>query len=435
MDLHNKLDFLNDTVDASFKGFPSHANPMSIMDIKKQNWNLLKNDIPFPAAILLNDALKNNSTFMKNFLNNAGVSFSPHGKTTMSPQLFKRQLDDGAWGITVATYQQFYICWRSGIRNILMANQLIDYAAIHAIFNILKENTNINFYCLIDSVAGCEILQKAAQSLQFTQQIKVLLELGYKGGRTGCRSIDEAFNVAKKISETPLLQLAGIECYEGIINTGNSDRDVLTIKTLLKNVVNFATLCDENQLFSAADEILLTGGGSSYFDLVVDSFNCLSFSKPTRVIIRSGCYLTHDSKFYDGLFHHLTERSSNNKLSKKPLKAALEIWSVVQSRPEPTLAILSFGKRDVSYDIDLPIPIKWFDSTKHTLPEKVGENWKILKLNDQHAYLQISEEDAVAVGDLVGCGISHPCTTFDKWKLLYIVDDSYGVIDAVKTYF
>ena len=56
-------------------------------------------------------------------------------------------------------------------------------------------------------------------------------------------------------------------------------------------------------------------------------------------------------------------------------------------------------------------------------------------MNDQHTYLRVPAEADVRVGDLIGSGISHPCTTFDKWRALFTVDDSYRVTGAILTFF
>jgi D-serine dehydratase len=119
------------------------------------------------------------------------------------------------------------------------------------------------------------------------------------------------------------------------------------------------------------------------------------------------------------------------------LRPALEVWAAVQSRPEPQLAILTVGRRDVSFDIDLPVPIARAARGAST-PSAVPASWKITGLNDQHAYLRWDAGDdahAPAVGERIGLGISHPCTTFDKWHWMPIVENDYRVTDAVVTHF
>ena len=106
---------------------------------------------------------------------------------------------------------------------------------------------------------------------------------------------------------------------------------------------------------------------------------------------------------------------------------------MVLSRPEPELAILGFGKRDVAYDDGLPIPFE----VRRRSGERVavGQEMSILSLNDQHARVGIPGQVALGPGDLIGFHITHPCTTFDKWRLLPLVDDDCGVVGAVATYF
>ncbi len=233
---------ISDLIDTHFKSFPGDVSPLQLTEIGKQQWNILKGDVPLPAAVLLKSALENNARWMQNFLRYTQVSLAPHGKTSMSPQLFKQQLADGAWGITVATYQQFYVCWQMGVRHILMANQLVDPASIRGVFAVLQKDPQLHFYCLVDSLAAADLLNKHAQQWQLNKPVDVLLEVGLpsvKGGRTGCRDINEALTVANYISTLPTLQLAGIECFEGLFP------NITEVETLLNQVTTVATLCDE----------------------------------------------------------------------------------------------------------------------------------------------------------------------------------------------
>jgi D-serine dehydratase len=113
------------------------------------------------------------------------------------------------------------------------------------------------------------------------------------------------------------------------------------------------------------------------------------------------------------------------------------VWVTVQSRPEPKLAILAVGKRDISFDLSLPVPIARA-ARGSLVPAAVPPGWKITALNDQHAYLRwddAEEPQAPAVGERVGLGISHPCTTFDKWHWMPVVEEDYRISDAVAMHF
>jgi D-serine dehydratase len=117
------------------------------------------------------------------------------------------------------------------------------------------------------------------------------------------------------------------------------------------------------------------------------------------------------------------------------LRPALEVWGTLQSRPEPTRAYVSAGKRDLSHDLDLPIVTGWCRPGSGRVVLPLGAEHRIFKLNDQHAHLELPADSPLAIGDLVRIGISHPCTTFDRWQLVYVVDDDYTVIDAIRTFF
>ncbi len=114
----------------------------------------------------------------------------------------------------------------------------------------------------------------------------------------------------------------------------------------------------------------------------------------------------------------------------------MEVRARVLSHPESSRAILGAGKRDLSHDIDLPVPVKTFRPGTDTAPQPI-HGWRIAQLSDQHAFALADPDGAtpLAIGDMVALGISHPCTTFDRWPLMYEVDDDYAVIGGLRTFF
>jgi len=176
--------------------------------------------------------------------------------------------------------------------------------------------------------------------------------------------------------------------------------------------------------------VIVTAGGSAFPDRVVAELGGpLRVSRPVRLVLRSGCYLTHDAVHYNQL-----SPFGGRIPETGPLEEALEVWGAVLSMPEPGLVLLGFGKRDVSYDMELPVP-RLVKTAGLEPPRPLRAEASIVALNDQHAFMKVGEEANLKVGDLVGCGISHPCTAFDKWRLIPVVDDGYQVLDAVLTYF
>ncbi len=413
------------------------TQPLQQQDIAQQRWNLLNADTSFPVAVLKQSALQHNLQWMKKFCDTMQVVLAPHGKTTMSPQLFNMQLENGAWGITLATVNQALIAHRFGVQRVLLANQLISRSDTQAVLALMKEDPQFEFFALTDSLEGVQRMAEQVQASGLDRPLPLLVELGFAGGRTGCRSQADALAVARAIHQSPYLQLAGIEGYEGLLVGKHRDQDLIAVKAFINDLITLTKQADAEGLFGS-DSILLSAGGSAYFDLVGRGFEqTLQLSRPVTAILRSGCYVTHDHGFYHHLLHEMQTRESAVDMDN--LRPALEVWSMVQSRPEPDLAILTMGKRDASYDIDLPFPVQTHRPGSASAPVDLPAGCKIEKMNDQHAYLRLPKDSGICetlqVGDLIACGISHPCTTFDKWPLILVVDDQYQVQSAINTFF
>jgi D-serine dehydratase len=420
-------DVLDPLLDSTFKGFPHGAAPVHRSQVGAQGWSVLAGDLPLPLAVIRRDALAHNVGWMQRYADAAGVRFAPHGKTTMSPQLFERQLAAGAWGLTFATVTQMQAGLAAGARNILIANQVLDPADLGAIAALRDTHPDVRVLFLLDSPAQLALIE----TLSIDAPFEVLLELGIADGRTGCRTHEAALALARRAHASAAVALVGLECYEGLGNTGDDAIDRAAAADLMDRVTRLAQECDAEGLF-AADEIVLSAGGSGVFDLVVPRLRP-ALSKPTVGVLRSGCYVTHDQGHYKRLVHAVDRRLGC--ADGQGLRAALEVWALVQSLPEPGLAILAVGKRDVSCDLGLPIPLATCARASREL-RAAPSGWIVDKLNDQHAYLRLGDDAAaLQVGDRVVLGISHPCTTFDKWRWIPIVDGDYTVVDAIVTCF
>lgn len=421
------------------KGLPLRE-PMRQGAIGVQRWNVLRGATSYPVALLKESALLHNLDWMQRFCARHGAVLAPHGKTTMCPQLFGAQIANGAWGMTLASAAQVQVAYRFGVRRVLLANQLVAPADIGAMVALMQADPGFELVVLADSEAGVQRLSQAVAAAQLARPLPLLVELGLAGKRAGCRTLEQALELARVIHLAPGVQLAGIEGYEGLLHGHDHQHAVEAVQAYVAQLVALVRAADQEHLFEGA-QILLSAGGSAYFDLVARGFAGMEgLSRPVLPVLRSGCYLTNDHGFYQALTQDIDQREHLSS----GLRPALEVWSMVLSRPEPGLAILSMGKRDASYDMALPLPLYL---QRPDAPEAFGgeaaldlpPGCRIDKMNDQHAYLRLPEGDplcqSLQVGDLVGCGISHPCTTFDKWPLLLVVDDAYTVRYAVNTFF
>ena len=415
-------------VDASTKGFPAHSAPLLLSQIGSQGWNVLAGDCPLPLAVIRTDILAANSAWMMAFARQHGLLLAPHGKTTMAPALFARQLADGAWAMTVATTQQMQVCLHAGIRRIILANQPMGQA-IEACFQALAKHADLELYVLADSLDGVALLAARAAPAERatpTRSLRVLVEVGAVGARTGCRDLPSALAVAKAIFEAPDLTLAGVEAFEGVLP------DTTAVAAFIERIAETTRAIDALGLFTG--DIVLSAGGSAFFDLVALGFEKVALSRPVLRVLRSGCYLTHDQFGYaNDLQRVLRERRVS--LPEGSLRPALELWSYVQSRPDPDKAILTLGKRDVGYDAGWPQPLAWFRPGHMSAPAAIPPGCAITALNDQHAHLAIEPAAALAVGDMVSLGIAHPCTTFERWQMIMLVDEQLNIVGAIRTFF
>ena len=419
------------------KGYPAGQPPMTREQVGCAGWNVLRGDLPLPLAVLRQPALHHNLHWMRDFCAQRGLSLAPHGKTTMSPELWQMQLDAGAWGITFATVFQASVGVCHGVRRLIIANQVIQPAELSALAQLHAQQPGLRSMFLVDSVGQVERIEAWAGGSGFSGVFEVLLELGMPGQRTGCRTDGEARRLAARIHASPVLALAGVECYEGTGAFCDHDRDRAVVGALMDRVEALAREGVAQGWFAGAGagdgELILSAGGSAIFDLVAERLQP-AIGRPVRGVLRSGCYLTHDHQRYARFLCCVGERLQ----LRETLKPALEVLACVQSCPEPGLVLLSMGKRDASSDMDLPQPV-WRADGAGGMPRAVPDHWRIDALNDQHTYLRYDGTSPAAewpqLGETVASGISHPCTTFDKWRWMPVVDDDGCVVDAIATWF
>jgi len=425
-------DIWDSPVDDRTKGIPAGA-ALPLREIGAQGWNLLEGDTPLPAAVLRQSAIAHNVDWMRRFTELTGMLLCPHGKTSMSPQLFDRQLGAGAWGVTAATVSHLHVYRRFGVQRILLANQLVDPAGIRFILSELERDSGFDFYCLVDSLATVDILRKAAAESGCSRPIQLLVEVGQAGGRTGTRSVEQAIEVARAVHEAaPHLALRGVEGFEGVLEVADPGETLARIDKMLEEMSAVAARCEAEDLF-ADGPIIVSAGGSQYYDLPPLLQKRLDTRREAILVLRSGCYITHDSSWFSEYAKAIAARMPEVGELGEGLRPAIEVWAYVQSLPEPGLAIVTMGKRDASFDVHMPTPLKWHRNGMGAPTPLAGH--QVLRMNDQHAYLAMPADSPLGVGDRVGFGIAHPCTTFDRWSVMMVVDDDYRVVDAIRTFF
>ena len=384
--------------------------------------NLLAEEVCLPAALLKKTALENNIAWMQRYADARGVSLAPHGKTTMTPWIFQAQQRAGAWGIGVGSAWQASAAMASGVERVLMVNQLVGRANMQAVSRLKAHYRTAEFICCIDSLANARALSPFFDERR--QTLDVLIELGVAGGRCGCRSVEDALALAQAAAELPGLRLRGLELYEGVLH---GDDPQPQVEALLRQAAGLA--CRMEHLVEG--EFVLTGAGTVWYDVVCNIW--LAAKKPARcrIVIRPGCYITHDRGIYDIAQKALVARDPIACDLGGDLTSALELMAMVQSVPEADRAVVNFGKRDCAFDAGLPQPVARYRNGAQLSAEGIES----VGIMDQHCMLRLAPGSDVQVGDILVFGTSHPCLTFDKWKTLLLVDEQYNVLEELDTLF
>ena len=393
------------------KNFPLHSHGVTTKKFLKTKPNLFDSEFQFPMMVLKKSALKNNISVMAEYCRSVGAELAPHVKTTMSPQIAQMQVEAGAWALTIANFWQAEIFRNFGFKKLIIANEVLDKNSIAEIAKLnAKGKAEIIFY--VDSTAGLNIVKEATPK---NGKINLFIEIGTDHGRGGVRDITLVKEIAQEIKKDSRLNLRGVTGFEGAVpNAARNSEGESAVHAFCKKIVEAGEVAFE---FKSDEKFIVSAGGSAFFEIVAQELN--KFSKPKILLLRSGGYVTHDHIYYEEIYPF--------KNTGKPLLPAIEVWSQVLSAPESGFGVLNLGKRDVGCDIHNPIPF-----AKYT--GKVEKfTGTIEKLNDQHGFMRSS--DKFAVSELIGLGVSHPCTTFDKWKLIPLVNDDYDVVDLIHTFF
>ncbi len=395
------------TIDWRSKGFWLPHGTWSPEQITAERPSIFEGAFTWPLMVVRQAAVEANIATMAAYCRRHGFDFAPHAKTTMAPGLVEAQLRAGAWGMTVATVNQALVLRRLGVERVLIANQVLDPTALRWL--AAESAAGWEVYFQVDSRAGVLAAAEAGHT-------RVLVELGHPGGRTGVRTLDQLEEVATAAVAASGVQLVGVTGYEGQL----ADRS--GVDAFLDRLVEGVGRLSEASLLP--ERPLVSAGGSAWFDRVADRLGGLS--SWARLVLRSGASVTHDDGFY-------RERTPFLRVpGEGPLAAALEIWAQVLSAPEPGLALAGMGKRDAPFDEGLPVPLEIRRADGSILS---ADGLRVTRLNDHHTYLEVADGCEAGIGDLVRFGVSHPCTAFDKWRDIPVVDEERRVVDVLHTYF
>jgi D-serine deaminase-like pyridoxal phosphate-dependent protein len=388
-------------------------------------------ELPTPLLSVSAAAIEHNVATMRRWCAEHGLDLAPHGKTTMAPALWAAQLDAGAWAITLANPSQLAVARAFGVSRVLIANEVISPLALRWIAAELAADDGFQVLVWADSVRTVELMAAAVPA--DGRPLDVLVEVGGHGGRTGTRDRETALAVGRAVATAPALRLAGVGGYEAALGNDTAAPGLDRIRAYLAELA--AVHAGLRPLYDDGLVPVVSAGGSTFFDLVAEVLGPLT-EDGARVVLRSGAYIAHD----DGIYRTTSPLGAAPRTDGERLVPAIHGWVRVSSQPEPGLALYDAGKRDLPFDEGLPEP-------QLLRPRSPGDSARrldgltVTKVNDQHGFLRFTPngEAPVRVGDELRLGLSHPCTAFDKWALIPMLDDADSddpvVVDLVRTFF
>lgn len=414
-----------------YRGIPTGTST-PLEDVSSLGLEPASGNMPLPALTLDEEKFRANVKLMLDYCSSNGLLIAPHAKTPMAPGLAKQIIAAGAWGVSVANIQQAAVMLSHGIRRLILANEVGGRKSGERLGALLARYPDAECLAFADSPACIDAL--AAASAVSNKPMSVLLELG--AGRAGIRNLASLQALASYAQQrADSIAIKGIAAYEGSAEAATEKLKTDKIRELLKLAMHGARFVKQEL---GLDEVIVSAGGSSYFDLVCDA--AAQAELPGLVtILRSGAIFFFDHGTYEQSFQRLRNRADGltreSTLSNTKFSPALRVWAEILSNPEPGLYICGMGKRDVSHDIDLPRPLAFYRDGRTLGVDPTHTGFSITQLNDQHAFLHASSQaPELRPGDVVEFGISHPCTCIDKWRLILGIREG-RVASAYKTYF
>lgn len=400
-----------------------------LSSLTEKGWSILAEEVSLPIAVINENRLVKNAIWMQKFSDKAEVKLAPHGKTSMAPELFKVQLAQGCWGISLATVPQVINAAQHGIQRIILANQLVGKLHMQLLADLLS-TSDLEFYCFVDSTENAVALGEYFATRNIA--LNILIEVGVTQGRCGWRDPDNIKPLLEVIKQFPHLKLCGVSFYEGVIHGNEAETK---IRSFIASISRLVSKLYQENLFDL-EQVIITGAGSAWYDIVAQA---LMSSQSMRninytAIIRPGCYLIHDTGIYQSAQDKIVQRSQLACDVSGELTSSLQLWAYVHSVPEPGLAVIGLGKRDVAFDAGLPTP-EYFYRPGTAKPISVDKSWQVVSIMDQHCMMKIADNTLLRPGDIICFSSSHPCLTMDKWRHIGLIDDNFVVNKTIETFF
>jgi D-serine deaminase-like pyridoxal phosphate-dependent protein len=353
-------------------------------------------ELDTPEVLLDLDALNRNIARMASLAKDAKLKLRPHTKTHKSPDIAKLQLEAGATGITVAKLGEAEIMAEHGIDDILIAYPIVGQ---HKLERLARLHQQAKLIVSTDSVECAEGLHSVGE--RTGKPLDVYIEVDTGLGRCGHRPGQETMDVVSPMKHLSGIRIVGVMTHEGhswlAVEPAERERIIKeTAETLADTAAQLRELgfpCYEVSIGSTPT-----------------AFHATAARGATEM--RPGTYVFNDVSL---LKHGLVT----------PQDCAITILATVAGHPATDRVILDVGSKTLSQDGAVGNNLKGFILNKPT--------WQLVKLTEEHAIVQVPENENITIGERVRIIPNHVCVVtnlIDQFVTLR-GDDVVGTLKVV----
>ena len=255
-----------------------------------------------------------------------GVAWRPHSKVHKTPEIAKLQIAAGAIGVTCAKLGEAEVMAAAGIRDILIANQIVGALKIDRLVRLADRAEPI---VCVDSVENLAALDAA-----FTRagkRLRVAIEVDIGMNRAGVEPGAPTVAFAREIAKRPALRFVGVVGWESQATTiADPAEKERTVREAVAALVASARAC--TQAGHRADIVCCGGTGTFPY--------CIEQPGVTEVQVGGAIF----SDMHYRTHYHVD------------FAPALTVLAMVTSRPTPTRIVVDAGKKTMSGDAAMPEP-------------------------------------------------------------------------------
>jgi len=336
-------------------------------------------EIDTPALLIDLDAFQANASQMAQYFATRTTSLRPHAKTHKCPRIALTQLELGACGITCAKLGEAEVMADAGVRDILVANQIVG----RKIDRLTELAARCDLMVAVDSAANVTELSQGCQEKGVSLRVLVEVDIGMK--RCGVQPGEPTRVLAQKVADAPGLHFAGLQAYEGHLVLQEREKRESGVRTAAELLLQSCELLARDGIPVS----LVSGGGTGTYDL--------SGNTPPWNEIQAGSYILMDATYVK---------------VRPEFRPALSVLASVISRPVPERIVTDAGMKVMTHEFGLPQPINVDGLTLTGLSEEHG---KLIAENPAQLTLQ--------PGDKIRFLPTHGCTTINLHDWFYVIQD------------